>query len=138
MMKPIWYVAAVNGEAPPNNWPVIIPGIETTPTTAIILRLGVKACRRALRILGNIDSYEVAPNANLVSHSYALSDTSDNIFSIARLGPDIEFPISIPQHGIKICGSQYGFGLKTIIVPITPINKPPQSTPLNASWNWDS
>ena len=60
----IWYLAAISGETPDNICPVIMPGIETSPTAKRELVMGIrealKAILRALSYsMSRITSYNV-------------------------------------------------------------------------------
>ena len=73
--------------------------METSPTTDIMLRLGMSAARIAAFMAGKMASVRFAPNANRVSHSCFFSATSASNRSTATAGPDIEFPIIMPAVG---------------------------------------
>lgn len=77
----------------------MVPGIDTSPTTDIMLRLGMSAARTADFMAGKIASVLFAPNASRVSHSCFFSATSASNRSTATAGPDIEFPIIMPAVG---------------------------------------
>ena len=76
-----------------------IPGIETSPTTDIMFKLGIRAARTAAFMAGSIASVRVAPKARRVSDSCFLSATSESNLSTATAGPEIELPIIMPAVG---------------------------------------
>jgi hypothetical protein len=78
---------------------VLVPGIDTMPTTDIIFKFGMSAASTAALIAGRMASDRVAPKASLVSDSCLLSATSASSRSTATAGPEIEFPIIIPAVG---------------------------------------
>ena len=52
---------ATPGSEPPSNWPIIVPGRETMPITAILATHGAKDFSTALRMKGVMASMWVAP-----------------------------------------------------------------------------
>lgn len=52
------------GTVPPKIWPVIMPGMETTPMTLIWLRTGVRASTRQRCRVSRVASMRLAPSAN--------------------------------------------------------------------------
>ena len=64
----IWYLAAISGETPDNICPVIMPGIETSPTAKRELVIGI---REALKAILRALSYSMSLSISAVSLSAA-------------------------------------------------------------------
>ena len=63
-LKASWLQCTCEGEVPPKIWPVIMPGMETTPMTLIWLSTGVRASTRQRCRVSLVASMRVAPIAS--------------------------------------------------------------------------
>ena len=59
-----WYLMATSGIEPPSIWPIIVPGKDTMPNTAMLAMHGEKDLMTAERRKGNVASKRVAPLPN--------------------------------------------------------------------------
>ena len=103
-----WYFAATQGSLPPKIWPVIIPGMETTPTTFMALMSGVMLSWIARCVHSLVASMRVAPNERS-SSMWSLPVTNSFKMDVRpTLMPEQLFPRTMPKMGIIYCGSYQG------------------------------
>ena len=101
---------------PASSWPLIMPGMVTTPAAAIVARLGVRPAVMAARSEGWAASRGVAPRATSVSISSVRMSMSVKRRSTATAVAESPLPRIMPSMGMVCCALYQGSACSTSCV----------------------
>mmetsp|Transcript_19187 Transcript_19187/g.53720 ORF Transcript_19187/g.53720 Transcript_19187/m.53720 type:complete len:216 (-) Transcript_19187:280-927(-) len=109
----IWYRLASDGSAPARIWPVIMPGMDTSPMTAIMFTVGIMALVRAFWTTDFVASARLAPRAS--SSSICSLEDARSCKAVLRPTdtPEVALPSSMPSTGMIDCASHKGLSCST-------------------------
>ena len=102
------------GSDPAIIWPVIMPGIHTTPITFIWLSSGVSASRTARATASRHASRRLAPSASSSSTLSPAVARSSSRAPSPTATPDTALPSMTPSVGTRNCAFHHGVGRTTV------------------------